>query len=83
MDRKERYDLEKERKLKIKRECEREITRPRDNLTRYYEESHSHMCVPYYEYGREADRMRAPYYDYHLELDFKKRDYPCYRKFDW
>ncbi|GET61364.1 hypothetical protein RhiirA5_410772 [Rhizophagus irregularis] len=46
-------------------ERDRERTRPHDNPISYYEESHPHMRVPYYEYGRKADRMRAPYYDYH------------------
>ncbi|CAG8452516.1 9720_t:CDS:2 [Rhizophagus irregularis] len=87
VDRKERYDRERELRI-IERDREREIrereiTRPRDNPTRYYEESHPRMRVPYYEYGREADRMRAPYYDYHREPDFREREYPRYREFDW
>ncbi|RIA97699.1 hypothetical protein C1645_751785 [Glomus cerebriforme] len=86
-DRKERYDRERELRI-IEREREREmrereITRPRENPTRYYEESHPRVRVPYYEYGRETDRMRAPYYDYHREPDFREREYPRYREFDW
>jgi hypothetical protein len=80
-DRKERYDRERERELRIIER--REITRPRDNPTRYYEESHPRIRVPYYEYGREADRMRAPYYDYHREPEFREREYPRYRELDW
>ncbi|CAI2172823.1 12846_t:CDS:1 [Funneliformis geosporum] len=84
VDRKERY--ERERGLRIEREHEireRDVVRPRDNPTRYYEESHPRFRVPYYEYGREADRIRAPYFDYHREPDFREREYPRYRDFDW
>ncbi|CAG8529670.1 hypothetical protein GLOIN_2v1778656 [Rhizophagus irregularis DAOM 181602=DAOM 197198] len=61
----ERVQLFDRIRIKDRTQRDRERTRPHDNPISYYEESHPHMRVPYYEYGRKADRMRAPYYDYH------------------